>query len=900
MSTRRLGRYQLHERLGAGPVGEVYRATIFGVAGSAVVFAVKRIHDHVAANPDLLAALARGARVYASVDHQYVARFREIGSAEGEHYVATDWIYGMDVARLIAANRAQGTTVPMPIALTIICHAARSIAGVHAGGLMHLGVAPRNVILTPAGDVVTTDVGIFSALLSELSPRECALGERAAYVAPEQWRRLSCTLATDVWALAALCIELVSGQPAAGTSPEAAEANIISGNLARAVLPAPVASVLNRATSIDPSHRFSSAILFAEALEAAMRSAGVAATPSEIGEIVRQAQVVEAGSKPDEQSGLLTLKSLAQTTSPRLGVPGGSATSNPKPTLPGHAMARTLRPGDVPPAPQAPTVQTKGVVALKPMPTLDSLASIKTTPAERRLPPPNEKTTPIDESDLLITTHAEAAEANLFDITHQGAPRTARESVPPPPPGSSSSSSLRPVDSGRGATARSRQDLPPIPVVQRPRTETPATQLAAGDRTDVMVTPIGLDQPMDLLNLEFGDQVSLANIPVVLPSPAGTPGAPQRAPSASGVNIGGSADAPFQHQAIAPESAPPAPMPPPGTGQSSPPSQPSPLSGPRMMPRPSASASRPPPTSAALPQGKAPRRALVIATVATACVALAGLGFLAWQKYQPSADSASTVPPRLDAAIAKAVAVDAVDATVVDAVVVDAGGDAAAAVANVDATAIAVADAAVPDAALPDAAQPDAVAAEVVDAALAVVDAAPSTPPDAAIAATPLPVTGGAMPAHVSASANVKSEPAAAGQFIIESVPAAVVYVDGTNKGKTPVTLPAANDTFTVSLFAEGYALYTGKLAGTSKHKIELMRASRFGGVGGIKVRCNEKKRYYVLVDGRQTGQLCPTERLGVPIGVHTVEIVDLVGEVYRTLSVDADNPDKSTRVSID
>ncbi len=233
------------------------------------------------------------------------------------------------------------------------------------------------------------------------------------------------------------------------------------------------------------------------------------------------------------------------------------------------------------------------------------------------------------------------------------------------------------------------------------------------------------------------------------------------------------------------------------------------------------------------------------------------------------------------------------------------GGDATVALANVDAAATAVADAALADAVLPDAtprdaAAPDAVALAVVDAAPLAVDAPPVAIPDAAVAATPLPVTGGAMPAHVSASAKVDSQPASAGQFVIESVPAAVVYVDGTNKGKTPVTLPAASDTFTVSLFAEGYALYSGKLAGTSKHTIELTKAPRFGGVGGIKVRCNEKKRYYILVDGRQTGQLCPTERLGVPIGVHTVEIVDLVGEVYRTLSVDADNPDKSTRVSID
>lgn len=280
-----------------------------------------------------------------------------------------------------------------------------------------------------------------------------------------------------------------------------------------------------------------------------------------------------------------------------------------------------------------------------------------------------------------------------------------------------------------------------------------------------------------------------------------------------------------------------------------------------------------------------PRRTLAIATMVTAAIALGSVGFLFWKQAKDEAAKVAApvrmrVPRQGPDAGPDAARADA--ATVV-AKAPDAGGvDALAKTPDAGAQdgAIVLADAAQADAAKPD-------AAPVLDAAVAT-----TTPTHAA--------TSSAMPAHVSASLDVATTAASTGQFIIESVPSAVVYVDGTNKGKTPVTLPSANDTFTISLFAEGFALYTGKLSGTGKHVVKLQKAERFAGVGGIKVRCNETKRYYVLVDGRQTGQLCPTERLGVPLGVHQVEIVDLIGDAYRTLSVDADNADKSIRVNID
>jgi hypothetical protein len=71
-------------------------------------------------------------------------------------------------------------------------------------------------------------------------------------------------------------------------------------------------------------------------------------------------------------------------------------------------------------------------------------------------------------------------------------------------------------------------------------------------------------------------------------------------------------------------------------------------------------------------------------------------------------------------------------------------------------------------------------------------------------------------------------------------------------------------------------------------------------GPGGIKVRCRKKDRYYVVLDGADTGQLCPTERLGVERGYHTVEIYDPVTDSRRTFDAQVKQTRLSVRIKVD
>jgi hypothetical protein len=171
--------------------------------------------------------------------------------------------------------------------------------------------------------------------------------------------------------------------------------------------------------------------------------------------------------------------------------------------------------------------------------------------------------------------------------------------------------------------------------------------------------------------------------------------------------------------------------------------------------------------------------------------------------------------------------------------------------------------------------------AEVVQAALP--DAAaptPVTPPDAAP-----PV--------------VSNDPG--GDAVIESVPpGARVFVDGSDMGTTPVSLPASTDRHSIALFLPGHDLYTAEIDGRGTHRATMVEVTPPDGPAGIKVRCKTKDRYYVFVDGKPTGQLCPTERIGVGLGSHTVEVYDFVTEDRKEHPARVKETRNSLRVRVD
>jgi len=136
---------------------------------------------------------------------------------------------------------------------------------------------------------------------------------------------------------------------------------------------------------------------------------------------------------------------------------------------------------------------------------------------------------------------------------------------------------------------------------------------------------------------------------------------------------------------------------------------------------------------------------------------------------------------------------------------------------------------------------------------------------------------------------------------IASSPPGARVFLDGSDTGATPLALPGSPDRHTIALLLPGHDLYIAQVDGHGTFQIPLKEITPTNGPAGIKVlRCKDKDRYYVFIDGKPTGQTCPTERIGCEIGPHTVEVYDIVSETRRKWDIVVKDTRLSFRVRVE
>jgi serine/threonine protein kinase len=180
-------------------------------------------------------------------------------------------------------------------------------------------------------------------------------------------------------------------------------------------------------------------------------------------------------------------------------------------------------------------------------------------------------------------------------------------------------------------------------------------------------------------------------------------------------------------------------------------------------------------------------------------------------------------------------------------------------------------------------------------------DASAATPGDATIAVAKGEDAAKAADAGVApADAGVKPTPS--DQLVITSKPSrARVFFDGADIGTTPIKQPGTPDRHTIVVLLPGYDLYVAQVDGHGQFDIPLKEVTPSGGPAGIKVtRCKDKDRYYVYVDGAPTGMTCPTERIEVELGAHTVEVYDVVSDSRRKFEIQIKDTRLSYRVKIE
>ena len=265
------GKYRLEQRLGAGAVGEVFRARNVLIGRDVAIKFLRREHVN---NEELVERFVREAQAVSRVRHPHVVDVIDVGVEDDAPYIVQELLLGEDLCGHV--NR-KGGRVPARAALELLLPAIDGVAHAHDRGVVHRDLKPENIFLARTDDGVVPkvlDFGISKVKTGNL--RTTVTGSvfgTPGYMPPEQVRSFADADArADVWALGVILYELVAGRiPFDAQEPNALMLEVCTRTptpLAEAApdAPADFAAIVDRCLAKDPADRFADAGALADAL----------------------------------------------------------------------------------------------------------------------------------------------------------------------------------------------------------------------------------------------------------------------------------------------------------------------------------------------------------------------------------------------------------------------------------------------------------------------------------------------------------------------------------------------------------------------------------------------------------------------------------------------------------
>ena len=217
--TKQLGKYLLVEILGEGASARVFRAIQAGPMGFRKQVAVKQILPHVIRNHQAVRGLINEARLGGHLHHRNLVEMYEFDQDGQDFYIAMELVPGNTLAQVLMRTHAQGS-IPQAVVAEIAVQLTEGLAYAHTAtdelgqplNLIHRDLKPGNVMITPGGVIKIMDFGVAksAANLYHTMVDNVTRGT-PSYMSPEQVRGAALDHRSDLFALGALLVELITG-----------------------------------------------------------------------------------------------------------------------------------------------------------------------------------------------------------------------------------------------------------------------------------------------------------------------------------------------------------------------------------------------------------------------------------------------------------------------------------------------------------------------------------------------------------------------------------------------------------------------------------------------------------------------------------------------------------------
>src|SRR4029077_5938988 len=292
-SGTKLGPYEIQSPLGAGGMGEVYRAHDTRLERDV---AVKVLLTNLSSDPSLRQRLEREAKAVSKLSHPHICTLHDIGHQDGVDFPVMELVEGGTLERRLAKG-----PLPPEQAIRFAAQIADALAKAHKRGITHRDLKPSNIMLTKSGTKLmdfglakASDPAPLAAALTEMTAEQAKLTVEGTiigtfqYMAPEQLEGKEADARTDIFALGEVIYEMATGKPAfAAKSRASLIAAILTSEpepmtALHAMTPPALERVVKKCLAKDPDERWQSASDLAAELRWISDSGSQAAVPPRV------------------------------------------------------------------------------------------------------------------------------------------------------------------------------------------------------------------------------------------------------------------------------------------------------------------------------------------------------------------------------------------------------------------------------------------------------------------------------------------------------------------------------------------------------------------------------------------------------------------------------------------